>query len=458
MLLERFTTFRVYVTRSSFSLQDPTTDTTCECDVPPRMTTSTGLATIGADQLLNGVASRLIFEGPPCDSWPCWNEGECVANGTRGYSCRCLPQFVGRHCQFRKMSSDEFRVVNVPSSSNSTGYISSKEMLMNYIRNLSKPELRKLLTPVREGLLTENSVLHMNTQNFSVDHVVVPITICDLLDELGPTWKKWIHIVPDLTSFDPLNNGDETYRNIHHDEHIPEYKLLDYVHDMDKHQKRSLLNLIREGILTDECFINITDASTPERLQAPIPRIVEAMKTAEKNVLSMDCKKPLTLRIFYAKHYSSASFQNQHKADLDVRSLSAGRFTMPIWYSALFFVMTLGTFGSHIWSQVTNYTDMQDSLSLTLPTIILVISSLLIGLLLYLTIYMVGFLCCCENNFSGKGLVTADLDYSSIYIHFCELNQIEKRIYATKAIQFILLCTCYCSNEWFWINAICQNC
>ncbi|ETN87286.1 EGF-like domain protein [Necator americanus] len=65
------------------------------------MTTSTGLATIGADQLLNGVASRLIFEGPPCDSWPCWNEGECVANGTRGYSCRCLPQFVGRHCQFR---------------------------------------------------------------------------------------------------------------------------------------------------------------------------------------------------------------------------------------------------------------------------------------------------------------------------------------------------------------------
>ncbi|KHJ83394.1 hypothetical protein OESDEN_16909 [Oesophagostomum dentatum] len=166
----------------------------------------------------------------------------------------------------------------------------------------------------------------------------------------------------------------------------------------------------------------------------------------------MHSEKPISLRIFYAKHYSSASFRNQHKADLDVRSLSSGRFTMPIWYTVMFLVMTLGTFASHIWSQVTNYTDMQESLSLTIPTIILVISrfflkcsgnfvisSLLIGLLLYLTIYMVGFLLCCENNFTNKGLLTVDLDYSAIYVHFCELNHIEKRIYATKAIQFVLL-------------------
>ncbi|PIO67876.1 EGF-like domain protein [Teladorsagia circumcincta] len=66
------------------------------------MTTSVGLATIGADQLLNGVASRLIFEGPPCESWPCWNEGECIPNGTRSYTCVCQAHFAGRHCQFRK--------------------------------------------------------------------------------------------------------------------------------------------------------------------------------------------------------------------------------------------------------------------------------------------------------------------------------------------------------------------
>lgn len=309
-------------------------------------------------------------------------------------------------------------------------------MLLSYIKNLSKADLRKLLAPVRDGLLTENSVLHMNTQNFSMDHVVVPITVRDLLDQLSPTWKKWIHTIPDVSTFGALTNGDASHN---HDEHVPESKLLEYEHKMDKHQKRSLLNLIREGILTDECFINITDVSTPERVQVPIPRIVEAMKTAERKLLSMHRNKPLTLRIFYAKHYSSATFENQHYADIDVRSLSTGRFTMPVWYSVMFLIMTLGTFGSDIWSQITNYTDMQESLSLTLPTIILVMSSLMIGLLLYLTIYMVGFLCCCENNFTHKGLVTADLDYSAIYIHFCELNHIDKRIYATKAIQFILL-------------------
>ncbi|VDM81191.1 unnamed protein product [Strongylus vulgaris] len=129
--------------------------------------------------------------------------------------------------------------------------------------------------------------------------------------------------------FDPLND-DGRYHNFHGD-HVPESKLTDYVDAMDKHQKRSLLILIREGVLTDECFININDASTPERVQIPIPRIVETMKKIESNALSMQREKPLSLRIFYAKHYSSASFQRQHRSDLDVRSLSTGRYTMPIW-------------------------------------------------------------------------------------------------------------------------------
>ncbi|EPB67365.1 hypothetical protein ANCCEY_13542 [Ancylostoma ceylanicum] len=53
---------------------------------------------------------------------------------------------------------------NVMCVSDAPRYTSSKEMLDLYIRNLSKSDLRKLLAPVRDGLLTENSVLHMNTQ------------------------------------------------------------------------------------------------------------------------------------------------------------------------------------------------------------------------------------------------------------------------------------------------------
>ena len=44
----------------------------------------------------------------------------------------------------------------------------------------------------------------------------------------------------------------------------------DYIKDMDKHQKRALLNLVREGVLTDECFINLTSHIGPERIQVEI--------------------------------------------------------------------------------------------------------------------------------------------------------------------------------------------
>ncbi|CAI4226224.1 unnamed protein product [Auanema sp. JU1783] len=62
-----------------------------------------GLVTIASDQLINGVASRLIYEGSICDSWPCWNEGTCVSNGTRSFKCECPPLFTGEQCE-RKIS------------------------------------------------------------------------------------------------------------------------------------------------------------------------------------------------------------------------------------------------------------------------------------------------------------------------------------------------------------------
>uniref|UniRef100_A0A1I7X654 EGF-like domain-containing protein n=1 Tax=Heterorhabditis bacteriophora TaxID=37862 RepID=A0A1I7X654_HETBA len=42
-----------------------------------------------------------LIEGSACDSWPCWNEGICLPNGTKDYSCKCMEQFAGDHCQFR---------------------------------------------------------------------------------------------------------------------------------------------------------------------------------------------------------------------------------------------------------------------------------------------------------------------------------------------------------------------
>uniref|UniRef100_A0A1I7WXR2 START domain-containing protein n=1 Tax=Heterorhabditis bacteriophora TaxID=37862 RepID=A0A1I7WXR2_HETBA len=207
-----------------------------------------------------------------------------------------------------------------------------------------------------------------------MDRVVVPITIGDLLEELGPSWKKWIHAGYDTAAFcdiseiAPVDYTSDNIKYHHNYKVISDRKILGYITEMNKHQKRSLLNLVRDGILTDECFINISEHQSPERVQIYMPRVVDAFKNEESRFLKLQRDKSLTLRIFYAKHYS-----------------------------------------------------------------------LLIVLLLYLTIYMVGFLCCCENNISNNGLNTEDLNYSPIYTHFCELNQIKRRIYLTKALQFILL-------------------
>ncbi|VDP03096.1 unnamed protein product [Heligmosomoides polygyrus] len=60
-----------------------------------------------------GIAARCEYlEGPPCESWPCWNEGRCVPNGTRGYSCICRAHFAGRQCQYkvRSLSTDSIFV------------------------------------------------------------------------------------------------------------------------------------------------------------------------------------------------------------------------------------------------------------------------------------------------------------------------------------------------------------
>ncbi|CAI5456431.1 unnamed protein product [Caenorhabditis angaria] len=56
---------------------------------------------ITVSELLNGVASRLVYEGSICDRHPCWNDGKCHINSTSNYFCECPPSFVGVKCEYR---------------------------------------------------------------------------------------------------------------------------------------------------------------------------------------------------------------------------------------------------------------------------------------------------------------------------------------------------------------------
>lgn len=42
-----------------------------------------------------------VSEGSVCDSWPCWNDGTCLPNGTKNFTCHCTELYTGDRCQLQ---------------------------------------------------------------------------------------------------------------------------------------------------------------------------------------------------------------------------------------------------------------------------------------------------------------------------------------------------------------------
>lgn len=68
------------------------------------------------------------------------------------------------------------------------------------------------------------------------------------------------------------HNEDRDLPDRHLEQTMADYQILEYIAAMDKHQKRSMLNLVREGILTDECFLQFSTDSGPERVQVRLKK------------------------------------------------------------------------------------------------------------------------------------------------------------------------------------------
>uniref|UniRef100_A0AC35G5V6 Uncharacterized protein n=1 Tax=Panagrolaimus sp. PS1159 TaxID=55785 RepID=A0AC35G5V6_9BILA len=67
---------------------------------------------------------------------------------------------------------------------------SSMALVTQHIKTLPIQDIIKILTPVKARLLSEDTILHINTLNFSVDHVVMPLTVKEVLEILGPQWQR----------------------------------------------------------------------------------------------------------------------------------------------------------------------------------------------------------------------------------------------------------------------------
>jgi hypothetical protein len=168
----------------------------------------------------------------------------------------------------------------------------------------------------------------------------------------------------------------------------------DFIGKLSKHQKRAILICAREGLLTDESFLNVSIYTGPDRIQVirtieklqicvqvSMKKVVDIIGVYERQRHEEFYGKSFFVRLFHCCHLSSADFDYAKKADLDVKQLTAGRQKMPIYFTILFALMTLLTFLSHIWSNITNYVDIQKQ-SLWLSLGIVSIASLLIGALM----------------------------------------------------------------------------
>ncbi|KAI6201394.1 hypothetical protein M3Y96_00837100 [Aphelenchoides besseyi] len=279
------------------------------------------------------------------------------------------------------------------------------EILTRYVRSLSHQDLVKILTPIKARLLSEETVFCLNTMNFSVEHIELSFTAREFLEFLGPSWQKWIH---------SAGSEVETYQSATIDvvEHVryggfesiempPTDFVSNFIDQLTKHQKRAVLMCARDGLLTDESFLNVSSYEGPDRIQVSMKKVVDIIREWELHKMSIAIERPWIVRILCWSHFSSADFERSKKADLDVRQLYSSRQKMSVYFTILFAFMTFMTFFSHVWSNITNYKDIEEK-STGLSIAIVVLASLLIGAL--------------------------------IIIH-----QYKYRIYAIRIIQFVLL-------------------
>ncbi|KAI6240945.1 hypothetical protein M3Y99_00403900 [Aphelenchoides fujianensis] len=300
------------------------------------------------------------------------------------------------------------------------------EILTQYVRSLSHQDLVKILTPIKARLLSEETVLCLNTMNFSVEHV-----------ELSSGFIQLVLKLDNYQSTAPIDVVEHVrYGGFESIDMPPTDFVSDFIDKLSKHQKRAVLMCARDGLLTDESFLNVSSYNGPDRIQVSMKKVVEIIRDWELHKQRAAAKRSCFFRVLNWSHFSSADFERAKKADLEVRQLVSSRQKMSVYFTLLFALMTFFTFFSHIWSNITNYKDIQDQ-SLALSISILVLASLLIGVLMYLVFYLTCFLFCCE---SSRTMLSPDPpQLSSLEDHFGTIHKFKYRIYATRLIQFVLL-------------------
>uniref|UniRef100_A0A0N5A3S0 Anoctamin n=1 Tax=Parastrongyloides trichosuri TaxID=131310 RepID=A0A0N5A3S0_PARTI len=334
----------------------------------------------------------------------------------------------------------------------------SRDVLKDYIQQLEREDVLKILIPFKHGLLHEKTKLYIDITKISLDYVVIPISVEEFLNFAGEEWKQWFHsannesdktinLFSDSSLSNILTKKNITFLGESHDDSDcdnismdlpPTDFIKEYVIKMPLHKKRYLLECAKNGLITDTSLINIPNINGSNSVEVQFKKILAIIISENEYISNQRNNRHWIYKFLYSSHFSSSNFSASNRLECELRKIQIARQHMSIWYTIVFALMTLITFSSHIWSTVTNYEQMQNLFSITIG--ILVVTSALISALVYLVCYMVAFLFCTENTLKEKGLSDhIPVNPSSIYNYFSELHHYKTRIKITKIIQFIFL-------------------
>ena len=87
----------------------------------------------------------------------------------------------------------------------------------------------------------------------------------------------------------------------------------EFIESLTKHQKQAMTLLIKDGLLTDESFVNVCNYTGPDRVQVSMKKVVDILSERERRNLNRANEKLFLIRLFFMQHYSSANFEKMKK-------------------------------------------------------------------------------------------------------------------------------------------------
>uniref|UniRef100_A0AC35U7T8 Ig-like domain-containing protein n=1 Tax=Rhabditophanes sp. KR3021 TaxID=114890 RepID=A0AC35U7T8_9BILA len=170
---------------------------------------------------------------------------------------------------------------------------------------MPRDKVIKILAPFKAGILHEQTLLQIDITDYSLDHVIVPITVEEFLEDAGQTWKKWFHgmsTIIDMVeattnivstgSVQVTNhqiNSIERYETMGDSDSVdlpPTDFIKEFIYKMPQPKKRLLLQGAQYGLITEYSLINIPNVNGSSNVEVNLRKVLDIIKEEQRVVVT----------------------------------------------------------------------------------------------------------------------------------------------------------------------------